>query len=173
MHLEHIINFTSKIERNENMRKKFIILICVISLCLIGIVHFFESDYYVFDGNTLKFPNANKTLKIIDIGGIDQTVFQIMEYNSKDIEKIIKQDFKKINVEEVNEIYEKAIEGYIFRWYLNEDEKQAFIENFDKEMLFNTNNYYLFYEDTEEPVYEFMLFIIDVDENKLYYILGA
>ena len=96
-----------------------------------------------------------------------------MEYNSKDIEKIIKQDFKKINIEEVNEIYEKAIEGYIFRWYLNEDEKQAFIENFDKEMLFNTNNYYLFYEDTEEPVYEFMLFIIDVDENKLYYILGA
>ena len=96
-----------------------------------------------------------------------------MEYNNRDIEKIIKQGFKKIDIEEINEIYEKAIEGDIFRWYLNEDEKQAFLENFNKEKLFNSDNYYLFYEDTEEAVYEFVLFIIDTKENKLYYIISA
>ena len=95
-----------------------------------------------------------------------------MEYNNRDIEKIIKQGFKKIDIEEINEIYEKAITGDLFK-YLNEDEKQAFLENFDKEKLFNTNNYYLFYEDTEEPVYEFVLFIIDTKENKLYFIVSA
>ena len=72
----------------------------------------------------------------------------------------------------INEIYEKAIIGELFK-YLNEDDKEAFLKNFDKEKLFNTNNYYLFYEDTEKLIYEFVLFIIDIKENKLYYILSA
>lgn len=157
------------------MKKKIktIIIFCIILIILAVVYHFSKYKYYTFNFNTLKFPAANKTQTIIDYGGIDITTFQIMEYNNEDIKKIIKQDFKKIDIEELNEIYEKAIEENIFRWYLNENEKQAFLENFDKEKLFKTNNYYLFYEDTEETIYEFMLFIVDMEENKLYYILSA
>lgn len=98
--------------------------------------------------------------------------FQILEYSNKDIKNIIEQDFNKIEINQINKIYQKAIEESLFN-YLSDEEKEAFLENFNKEELFNTNNYYLFLEDAEYPVYKFMLFIIDVDENKLYYILGA
>lgn len=151
---------------------KTIIFFCIILIILVVVYHFFKYKYYTFNFNTLKFPNANKTQTIIDSGGIDVTTFQIMDYNNEDIKEIIKQDFKKIGLEKINEIYEKAITGDLFK-YLNEDEKQDFINNFDKEKLFNPDNYYLFCEDKESTVYEFVLFIIDTKENKLYYILSA
>ena len=155
------------------MKKKIIILTCILLSILVIVIYCYNNDYYTFKGHEFRVPRPDNTKTIIYHGGIDQTAFQIMEYNSKDIKKIIRQGFKKINLEEINEIYKKTIEESIFRWYLNEDEKQIFLKNFDKEKLFNTNNYYLFYEDTEEPVYEFMLFIVDMKENKLYYIISA
>ena len=155
------------------MKKKIIILTCILLPILIIAIYFYNEGYYEFEDHELRLFRPDNTKTIIYHDGIDITAFQIMEYNNKDIEKIIKQGFKKIDIEEINEIYEKAIEEDMFRWYLNEDEKQAFLENFNKEKLFNTNNYYLFYEDTEEPVYEFVLFIIDTKENKLYYIISA
>ena len=156
------------------MKKKIItiLIICIILIILIVAYHFSKYNYYTFNFNTLKFPNANKTLKIIDIGGIDPIDFQILEYSNKDIKNIIEQDFNKIEINQINKIYQKAIEESLFN-YLSDEEKEAFLENFNKEELFNTNNYYLFLEDAEDSVYKFMLFIIDVDENKLYYILGA
>lgn len=156
------------------MKKRIItiLIICIILIILIVAYHFSKYNYYTFNFNTLKFPNANKTLKIIDIGGIDPIDFQILEYSNKDIKNIIEQDFNKIEINQINKIYQKAIEESLFN-YLSDEEKEAFLENFNKEELFNTNNYYLFLEDAEDSVYKFMLFIIDVDENKLYYILGA
>ena len=156
------------------MKKRIItiLIICIILIILIVAYHFSKYNYYTFNFNTLKFPNANKTVKIIDIGGIDPIDFQILEYSNKDIKNIIEQDFNKIEINQINKIYQKAIEESLFN-YLSDEEKEAFLENFNKEELFNTNNYYLFLEDAEDSVYKFMLFIIDVDENKLYYILGA
>ena len=154
------------------MKKKIIILTCILLPILIIAIYFYNEGYYEFEDHELRLFRPDNTKTIIYHDGIDITAFQIMEYNNRDIEKIIKQGFKKIDIEEINEIYEKAITGDLFK-YLNEDEKQDFINNFDKENLFNTNNYYLFYEDTEEPVYEFVLFIIDTKENKLYYIISA
>lgn len=155
------------------MKKKIIILICILLPILTIAIYFYNIGYYAFENHELRLYRPDNTKTIIYHEGIDRIAFQIMEYNSRDIEKIIKQDFKKINVEELNKIYEKAIEEDMFRYYLDEDEKQAFLANFDKEKLFNTTNYYLFYEDTEEPVYEFVLFIIDIKENKLYFIVSA
>lgn len=155
------------------MKRKIIILTtCIILPVLIIVIYFHENNYFMFNGHKLKFPGSDSTKTIFNNGGIDITTFQIMEYNNEDIKEIIKQDFKKINIEKINEIYEKAIIGELFK-YLNEDDKEAFLKNFDKEKLFNTNNYYLFYEDTEKLIYEFVLFIIDIKENKLYYILSA
>ena len=154
------------------MKKKIIILTCILLPILIIAIYFYNEGYYEFKGHELRLFRPDNTKTIIYHDGIDRIAFQIMEYNNRDIEKIIKQGFKKIDIEEINEIYEKAITGDLFK-YLNEDEKQAFLENFDKEKLFNTNNYYLFYEDTEEAVYEFVLFIIDTKENKLYFIVSA
>ncbi len=156
------------------MKKRIItiLIICIILIILIVAYHFSKYNYYTFNFNTLKFPNANKTVKIIDIGGIDPIDFQILEYSNKDIKNIIEQDFNKIEINQINKIYQKTIEESLFN-YLSDEEKEAFLENFNKEELFNTNNYYLFFEDTENPIYKFMLFIIDVDEKKLYYILGA
>ena len=155
------------------MKKKIIILTGILLTVLIIVIHSFNEGYYAFKDHKLRLFRPDNTKTVIYHDGIDQNVFQIMEYDSKNINEIIKQGFKKIKLEEINEIYKKAIEEYIFRWYLNEDEKQVFLENFDKEKLFNNNNYYLFYEDTEEPVYEFVLFIVDTQENKLYHIVSA
>ena len=154
------------------MRKKIIVLTCILLPILIIAIYFYNEGYYAFEGYELRLFRPDNTKTIIYHEGIDITAFQIMKYNSRDIEKIIKQGFKKINVEELNEIYEKAIEKELFQ-YLDEEEEYDFLENFNKEKLFNTNNYYLFYEDTEEPVYEFVLFIIDTKENKLYHIISA
>ena len=154
------------------MKKKIIILTGILLTILIVVTYFYNEGYYAFKGHELRLFRPDNTKTIIYHDGIDRIAFQIMEYNNRNIEKIIKQGFKKIDIEEINEIYEKAIKGDLFK-YLNEDEKQSFLENFDKEKLFNTNNYYLFYEDTEEPVYEFVLFIIDTKENKLYFIVSA
>lgn len=155
------------------MKKKIIILTCILLLILLIIVYCYNDDYYAFKGHELKIPRPDNMKTVIYHGGIDETAFQIMEYNSKDIQKIISQGFKKIDVEEINKIYDKAIEDDIFHCCLNEEEKQAFLENFNKDELFNADNYYLFYEDTEEPVYEFVLFIIDTQANKLYHIISA
>ena len=153
------------------MKKKMIILTCILLPILVIIIYFYNEGYYAFKNHELRLFRPDNKETVIYHDGIDRIVFQIMEYNSRDIEKIIKQGFKKINVEELNEIYEKAIEKELFQ-YLDEEEYD-FLENFNKEKLFNTNNYYLFYEDTEEPVYEFVLFIIDTKENKLYHIVSA
>lgn len=154
------------------MKKRIIILTCILLPILIFVVYYYSFDYYAFKDYELKIPRSINKNAIIYHDGIDITAFQIMKYENEVIQEIIKQGFKKIDIEEMNEIYEKAITGDLFK-YLNEDEKQDFINNFDKEKLFNPDNYYLFCEDTEEPVYEFVLFIIDTKENKLYYIISA
>ena len=154
------------------MKKKIIILTCILLPILFFVVYCYSFDYYAFKDYELKIPRSINKNTIIYHDGIDITAFQIMKYENEVIQEVIKHDFKKINVEELNKIYEKAIKGDLFK-YLNEDEKQAFLENFNKEKLFNPDNYYLFYEDTEEAVYEFVLFIIDTKENKLYYIISA
>lgn len=153
-------------------KKKIIILACILLPILIMVVYCYSYDYYAFGDYELIISRANNKNTIIYHDGIDLTAFEIMEYSNEVIQEIIKHDFKRINIEELNEIYEKVIEEELFK-YLNEEEKQAFLENFDKDKLFNTDNYYLFLEDAEKPVYDFTLFIIDMQENELYWIISS
>lgn len=154
------------------MKKKIIILACILLPILLIIVYCYSYDYYAFRDYELRIPRAKNKNTIIYHDGIDLTAFQIMKYNNEVIQEIIKHDFKKIDIEELNEIYEKVIEEELFQ-YLDEEEKQAFLENFNKEELFDTDNYYLFLEDVERPVYDFTLFIIDMQENNLYWIISS
>lgn len=144
---------------------KIIKVLITIGLILFILLNIFRIDTHKNYNMKWKIdiPNPNKTKRIIYSGSIDQTILDILYYDSNDIKVIKDKDYmKKIDIVELNEIFDNVLEEK-FIAFLNEEEKNT-LKKLNINKLINENNYYTFIEEKQD----FILLILDVEENIIY-----
>lgn len=116
-------------------------------------------------------PHPKNVNTLIKYYGIDPTVFEITNYDKNDID-IIKNEFEKIDINYLNQIYEHEIyPNFINR--IKEEDQEVFFRNFNKEELFNTENYYLFRSKNRGSLSpDIMLMILDVQNLCVYTLIS-
>lgn len=91
--------------------------------------------------------------------------FYIWKYNDSGFYKVVSnKHFRQITENDINILKERIDEYYAT---LDEEEKQLFDENVNKEELLSTNNYY--FQKTKEDPNTFMIIIANEKENQLYF----
>ena len=144
---------------------KVIKILITFGLILIILLNIFRTDTHKNYNMTWKIdiPNPNKTKRIIDSGHIDPTILDILYYDSNDSKVIKDKDYmKKIDIVELNEIFDNILEEK-FIAFLNEEDKNT-LKKLNINKLINENNYYTFIEEKQD----FILLILDVEENVIY-----
>lgn len=150
--------------RSDYMKKIIIALIFLIALLfLINI--FSVKIAYKINWN-INMPNPKKVESPINyVGGGDILAFDIMYYNKKDIEKILKKtQTVKINEEDIKIIQEKL--NY-FKSFLDEKQLEK-LEDYFKEEILENNDYYILLEKKSSKGKMFDLLIIDSKNNIIY-----
>lgn len=143
------------------MKRKLIILFVIIILAVLVKV-FSSNNFYILYKYKMLIPKTDN-VKVVDRSrGIDYISFEIWDYNSTTIKKIKnKKCFKKIENEKtvlkVKNIYEEKISSVFFS-------DEILKENFYKDKLIKTNNYYCYKNISTD--YIFM--IADISNNKVY-----
>ena len=90
-----------------------------------------------------------------------------MHYEDEDIRYLIsKKEFSRIDFE-LERFYNNEVRKNFF-YYLNGEELKKFNFYFDKEKVFNEDNFYVILEKNTESRYNFNLLIVDVGDNILY-----
>lgn len=148
-------------------------VIMVVSLFILLILLYFilSTDVhklYKMNWN-INIPNPNKCYSPIEyVGAGDVLAFDIMYYDKEDIENLInKKEFSKIDVN-LSNFYYRQVKQHFFK-YLSDDDLNKFNSYFDKDKIFNDNNYYAILEDDNDGKgYSFNLLIIDTNNNIMY-----
>lgn len=147
------------------------------SILLVLVIGFFYIFYFdtrrAYKANwNIDIPNPQKIYSPVKfIGGGDIKALDIMYYKEKDFNNIKTMNiFKNIN-DDGSKVCLDTINDHFIK-YLNEQELEAFYNNFDAEKLLNENNYYTLLEkSSEHRDYTFDLLILDVENNVAYSIV--
>lgn len=148
-------------------------LICglIFTFSTILFVMFSSDTHGIYKANWgIDIPNPQKEEYIT--ADDRHSVFQIMNYKEKDIQKLKEKNFmQKINVENIdslNKDYEKLIENLFIR-FLNREERKILYEK-DLKKLFNEDNYYALIEKNERYSndYKFLFLLLDSEQNVMY-----
>lgn len=166
--------------KKSNIKKRRKIL----RIALFIIAFLFSIPYLIFlyviitstTHNTYKYnwkidiPNPQKIEYILEDDR--HTTFQIMHYNSKNIEKLKNREFMKkineVNLISLNTDYETLIEKFYTR-FLEKEEKELLLSKKFKSK-FKDSNYYTLIEINPRysNYYKFLFLLLDTEENILY-----
>jgi hypothetical protein len=150
------------------MKKMFIIFTIAIFVIVIHL-RFGSNIHDIYKENwNISIPNPTKYISPIEhVGAGDILVFDIMHYEDEDIRYLIsKKEFSRIDFE-LERFYNNEVRKNFF-YYLNGEELKKFNFYFDKEKIFNEDNFYVILEKNTESRYNFNLLIVDVGDNILY-----
>lgn len=157
------------------MKKKIILVIILIVLFIIIMNRCSQINYIYKENWGLDIPNPYKTETLINEGIKDFSRFSLMYYSEDDVKDLKNKKFmKKINTDKLNQIYIDIISKYFLN-FLNEKDKKLFNQVFNKNDLFNENNYYILLEKgkLEEVGYCFELLLLDTNKNIIYSIVST
>ena len=156
------------------MKKKVKKIILVFILFVF--IFLFHSRYneQTFMNTNVLLPIGNKHETLFFSMGIDHRGIFVYNLDNKRINKIIKnKKTKKNDNNQLQKIFDELLEGQY--GYFNDIEISEYI---DKDRLTSDEMYYIYIEknekfDTEYHLTYFELYIIDVDNNKIYEIYSA
>ncbi len=146
------------------LSKETKILIFIVMIELVAFILFFNRRGFLFINWKIFLPKPKSIDVIYNYDfrkGID---FEIWNYNSKKVNKIIKnKHFKPMNVEYVKDKMLKYYER------VNEEQNKLLEENLNMDDILVENNYYAYIQENDDPKYmHFLILILDVKTNKMY-----
>lgn len=146
-------------------KKKIIIIIVILVLVLITLLIklILPNDFYILYNYHILIPNSNEVKTVYESIGRDHISFEIYSYNEKKINNIIKsKKFKEINSEsdinQAKQIFNKVVSSFYKFKELSE-------QNFDKNNLISSGNYYYFKEINKQDC---IFILLDKTDYKVY-----
>ncbi len=150
-------------------KKKTLLIIIVI--IILGVINYVNSTFYKYSTDLyinwkIFLPEPVYVTGYWDeIGGMDGEYADIWKYNKKQIEKIKKnKHFNRIDIRKLSSIMN------IYYEKLTDKRKIIFSNKFNKEKLYNSSNYYAYLYDKNHEDH-FLIMILDVESQELYYFL--
>ena len=156
------------------MKKKVKKIVLFFVLFIMIFIFYTRYNRQTFVNTNVLLPIGNKYETLFFSMGIDHRGIFVYNLDNKRINKIIKNKrTKKNDNNQLQKIFDELLEGQF--GYFNDIEISEYI---DKDRLTSDEMYYIYIEkitkfDTKYRLTYFELYIIDVDNNKIYEIYSA